>query len=99
MELNNGRFFTPSDEDVELYKQLYPSVDVESELRKMSGWCKSHDKQRKTSSGINTFINAWLSKEQDKGRKPSTSNISTNNNGWHKGESSAIVDFEVLEGN
>lgn len=53
--------------DVESWAELYPAVDVEQELRNMKGWLNANPKKRKTKSGIPRFINAWLSKEQDKG--------------------------------
>ena len=33
----------------------------------MSSWSTDNPKKRKTKGGIRRFINAWLSKEQDKG--------------------------------
>ena len=49
------------------FKELYPSVDVEQELRKMKGWCNTNPTKRKTKRGILRFVNSWLAKEQDKG--------------------------------
>lgn len=66
-----GTFHYVYEEDVEHYKELYPAVDIEQELRKMVGWCEANPKKRKTSNGISNFINTWLSKAQDKcGRVP-----------------------------
>ena len=54
-------------EDYNRWCELYPAVNVMQELRKMSSWSTDNPKRRKTKSGIRRFINAWLSKEQDKG--------------------------------
>jgi len=56
-----------SPEDYNRWCELYPAVNVMQELRKMSSWSTDNPKRRKTKSGIRRFINAWLSKEQDKG--------------------------------
>lgn len=52
---------------VDEYKELYPAVDVEQQLRNMKGWLDANPTKRKTKRGIDRFINGWLSKEQDKG--------------------------------
>lgn len=53
--------------EVDTWKDLYPSVNVEQELRGMKGWLIANPTKRKTKKGINRFINNWLSREQDKG--------------------------------
>ena len=54
-------------ENIEIYKRLYPGVDVEQALRNMIGWSMSAGPKRKTMRGIKRFITNWLSREQDKG--------------------------------
>lgn len=51
---------------VDEWNELYPNVDVLQELRKMKGWSNANPAKRKTKKGIQRFINAWLSREQDK---------------------------------
>ena len=65
--LNDKTFFDVFFEDYNRWCELYPAVNVMQELRKMSSWSTDNPKRRKTKSGIRRFINAWLSKEQDKG--------------------------------
>lgn len=65
--LNDKSFFDVSPEDYNRWCELYPAVNVMQELRKMSSWSTDNPKRRKTKSGVRRFINAWLSKEQDKG--------------------------------
>ncbi len=68
--LNDKTEYPVTAEDVESWKELYPAVDVEQELRKMKGWAIANPTKRKTKSGIKRFINSWLSKEQDRYRQP-----------------------------
>lgn len=56
--------------DVIMWCELYPSVDIMQELRKMKGWLSANPKRRKTKVGVLRFINNWLSKEQDKYKPP-----------------------------
>lgn len=65
--LNDKTYFDVLPEDYNRWCELYPAVDVMQELRKMSSWSTDNPKKRKTKSGVRRFINAWLSKEQDKG--------------------------------
>ena len=64
--LNDNSDYPIYQSDVDEWKELYPAVDVEQQLRSMKGWCKSNPTKRKTKRGIKKFINSWLSKEQDK---------------------------------
>lgn len=49
------------------WKEAYPAVDIEQELKKMAAWLNANPTRKKTKRGINRFINIWLSREQDKG--------------------------------
>lgn len=64
--LNDGSFKGVTQQEIDEWQKLYPAVDVMQQLRSMAGWCKSNPQKRKTKSGVNRFINAWLSREQDK---------------------------------
>ena len=65
--LNDKSYYDVPLSDVEHYKELYPAVNVEQELRKMCGWAEANPKNRKTRSGIKRHINTWLSITQDRG--------------------------------
>lgn len=67
LQLNTGEEYPIGQNDISLWQELYPAVDVLQELRKMKGWLLSHPKKRKTRRGIKAFITTWLGKEQDKG--------------------------------
>lgn len=68
--LNDGTLYGVPQEDVTKYQQLYPGIDVMQELRKIVGWCDANPKNRKTRTGAKRFVNGWLSRAQDKARKP-----------------------------
>lgn len=67
LPLNTGEEYLVTAGDVEEYKKLYPSVNVEQALRSMRGWLLSNPGRRKTARGIRRFINSWLAREQDRG--------------------------------
>jgi hypothetical protein len=67
LPLNDGTEYPVTNSDIEKWKLLYPAADIEQNLRKMFGWLDSRPAQRKTKKGIKSFINSWLSKEQDRG--------------------------------
>ena len=73
------------EDDIEHYRELYPAVDIDAEIRKMIGWCEANPAKRKTPRGVRAFITTWLSKEQDKG-------------GRLKGISQKLSDDEWLQG-
>lgn len=67
LPLNNKTMFAVTTEDVKQYRELYPAVNVEQELRNMRGWLDANPDKRKTPRGIRRFVNGWLAREQDKG--------------------------------
>ena len=67
LQLNDKSLFPIFDDDLGKWRDLYPAVNVEQELRNMVGWIDGNPTKRKTKSGIKKFINSWLSKEQDQG--------------------------------
>ena len=66
---------------IEEWKEAYPAVDIEQELKKMSAWLNANPSRKKTRRGINRFINTWLSREQDKGGRYRVSNYNGQNGG------------------
>lgn len=74
LPLNDKTFYPVTFTAMDGWRELYPIVDIEQELRKMKGWLDSNPKKRKTSRGIKAFINSWLAREQDKGRQPTKVN-------------------------
>lgn len=64
--LNDKSLFPIFEEQINQWKELYPAVDIEQEIKKMIGWCDANLQNRKTKRGIKRFINGWLSRCQDK---------------------------------
>lgn len=60
-------FYDVPSEKLSLWKDAYPAVDVEQELRKMIVWCDANPTKRKTRRGVAKFINAWLERSQNRG--------------------------------
>lgn len=54
-------------EKLDFWKESYPAVDVEQEIRSMAAWADANPTRRKTRNGVVRFITNWLSREQDKG--------------------------------
>ena len=66
LPLNDNTEFEIYEEDVLLWQETYPAVDVRQELKEMKAWCAANPTLRKTRRGIKRFIVTWLSKEQDR---------------------------------
>lgn len=60
--LKDSTTYDVTQQEVEIFKQAYPKIDIEDELRKMVAWCYSNTSQRKTKRGIKRFINGWLNR-------------------------------------
>lgn len=67
LPLNDKTSYNVPLDKIALWKDTYPAVDIERELKRMIAWLDSNPSRRKTRKGICKFINTWLSKEQDKG--------------------------------
>lgn len=55
-----------SDQDIESWKDAYPSIDVKKELSQMKEWCLSNDSKCRNKRNWRKFITSWLSNENDK---------------------------------
>ena len=67
---NDGLFFPITKEQSDRWQELYPAVNVKSELSKIIGWLEANPAKRKTARGMLRFVNSWLSREQDKAHMP-----------------------------
>lgn len=65
--LNDKSEWSPDEATIASWKQAYPAVDIDAELKKMAAWCIANPQKRKTKSGIARFCNAWLAKAQNRG--------------------------------
>lgn len=67
LPLNDKTFYDVPLDKINLWRNTYPAVDVEQELRRMIAWLDSNPTKRKTRRGIERFINNWLARTQDSG--------------------------------
>lgn len=70
LTLNDNSLYSVPLGDLNMYKDTFPAVDVEQELREMESWGQANPTKRKTRRGIKSFIHKWLSDEQDKPHRP-----------------------------
>lgn len=66
MPLNTGKAYWITHADIEVLQDLYQAIDVKQELKSIKAWLLANPKRRKTNTGINRFINAWLKRAHDK---------------------------------
>lgn len=66
MPLNDGSYYPIIQKQIDEWNELYLSVDVLAELKKMRAWLDANKCRRKTKKGIMRFIVNWLSRAQDK---------------------------------
>lgn len=74
-------------EKLDFWKESYPAVDVEQEIRNMAAWADANPVKRKTRKGVVRFITNWLSREQDKGGRYQRGNS------YQKGEPFNVGDY------
>jgi hypothetical protein len=67
LPLNDKTTYDVPLDKISNWKQAYPNVDVEQELRKMIAWLDSNPSKKKTRRGIDRFINNWLENAQNRG--------------------------------
>lgn len=67
---NDGFFFPITKDQYDRWQELYPAVNVKTELSKIIGWLEANPAKRKTARGMLRFVNSWLSREQDKAHMP-----------------------------
>ena len=65
---SNQQFVVTESKQAE-YRTAYPGVDVTLELRSIRQWCLDNPTRKKTLRGVPRFLNAWLSKAQNSGRR------------------------------
>lgn len=71
LPLNDGTFYTPTDEKITEWMNVFPGVKTLQEFRKMRLWLNDNPTKRKTRRGINRFISSWLGRCQDKPQQSS----------------------------
>lgn len=67
LPLNDKSCYDVPLDKIALWRETYPAVDIEQELRRMIAWLDSNPTKRKTQRGIERFVNNWLARTQDSG--------------------------------
>ena len=62
---------------IEDWQNDFPGIDVRQQLRNIRQWNIANTSRRKTKVGIEKHIVGWLSREQDRARKPLNGNRQT----------------------
>jgi len=62
--LDGSTYFVPK-ADLQLYKDSFPAVNVEQELRNMRVWSDANPANRKKQKGVKRFISRWLTLKQN----------------------------------
>lgn len=62
--LKDGTVYNVEEHQAWMWKELFPDVNVEIELKKMQAWSDANPGKRKTARGVKAFIVNWLSREQ-----------------------------------
>ncbi len=82
LPLNDKSFYEVPMDKIALWRETYPAVDIEQELRRMIAWLDANLDKRKTRRGIERFINSWLARTQDsggsKGKKEAREEVGNN---------------------
>lgn len=87
LPLNDNSLFDVTESQCNKWANLYPLVNIDTELRKILGWLDANPSKRKTRKGVLRFANNWLSKAQDKGGSKQIQSESilekSANSDWH----------------
>ena len=67
LPLNDKSFYDVPLDKISMWKETYPAVNIEQELKRMAAWLDSNPTKRKTKRGIERIINSWLARTQDRG--------------------------------
>lgn len=96
LPLNDGSDFSIYEGEAKQYEDLYPAVNLMQELRNMKGWLHANPRNRKTRSGIDRFVNHWLSKAQNAARPAGGSNGFFGSNTASKAQQRSTGNLEAL---
>lgn len=69
----DGRQFLNINGELSVWREAYPAINVEAELRKAAAWLVANPKNKKSQYG--RFLNSWLSRAQDSAPRVSQPNI------------------------
>lgn len=65
LEISNGKLTGITEQQMQVWKEAYPAVDIQSELRGMAAWIVSNPTLAPKSQ-VGRFANTWLSRSQNR---------------------------------
>lgn len=66
--LSDGRTWTPPAAKIAEYRQSFPGLRLDAELRAAVQWCRDNPAKRKSAADIERFVGGWLIDATQKGR-------------------------------
>ena len=66
LPLKDGTVYKVSQLELDHWRSVFPSVDVDQQFRSMRAWLEASPDRLKTRRGIKRFIVSWLSRRADK---------------------------------
>jgi hypothetical protein len=54
--------------DIDNWYDVFPAIDILSELKRMRLWCEDNPKNKKTRRGVRRFCSSWLERSQNKAK-------------------------------
>ena len=64
LELVNGRWVGVTEDQMNAWREAFPAVDIDGELKKMAAWIVSNPVMAPKSQ-VGRFVNSWLTKSQN----------------------------------
>lgn len=58
--LKGGGVYDFTEDELSEYKNLYPNIDVELQIRRAVKWCENNPARKKTKKGVGRFLSHWL---------------------------------------
>lgn len=66
MPLIDGTSYVVPQEKLDHWREMFPRLDIDQQIRSMIAWLEVSPERRKTRRGIGRFIVSWLSRRADK---------------------------------
>jgi len=73
--LKDGSFFHVDRDFKSILEDTYPTVEIITELKKLSAWCYANESKRKTRKGAKRFVNSWMANAAKDSSRPTNSRV------------------------
>ena len=92
--LQNGEYYPVFSSEIKKWKELYPNVDIEQQLRTIKGWLEYNPDKRKEKQNMPGYINAWLARKQEEADKQAKEAANANAKKPYTPDPTASYDLE-----